>query len=95
MLANNVPPLTAIRAIAEKLGFARVNGADSVLLHCREIVENLGGRIELCDDVMEDQALLGFELRIPTVPHCSSDGLRAPAPLVRTSTEHDLCMTGS
>ena len=95
VLANDVPPLAAVRAIAEKLGIARASGADSILLHCREIVEAMGGRIELCDDVLENQALLGFELRIPTVPHCNSTGLLAPAPLVRTSTEHDYCMTGS
>lgn len=95
VLANNVPPLAAIRAIAERLGLARAQGADSVLLHCREIVEALGGSIELRDDRIEDTSFLGFELRIPTVPYALSTAQGHPVALIRTACEPKLQMTGS
>lgn len=95
VLANNVPPLDAIRAIADKLGIARAKGADSVLLHCREIVEALGGSIQLRDDLVENTPFLGFELRIPTVPHAMSSVQGRPAALIRTATEPELQKTAS
>lgn len=87
VLANNVPPLDAIRAIAEKLGMARAKGADSVLLHCREIVEALGGSIQLRDDKIQDTSFLGFELRIPTLPIAIGAVAGRPVALIRTATE--------
>lgn len=90
VLANNVPPLDAIRAIAEKLGIARAKGADSVLLHCREIVEALGGSIQLSDDMVEQTSFLGFSLRIPTVPTAISAVAGRPVALIRTATEPEL-----
>lgn len=95
VLANNVPPLDAIRAIADKLGIARANGADSVLLHCREIVEALGGSIQLRDDLVQRTSFLGFELRIPTVPRAMGAVQGHPVALIRTSSEPELLMTGS
>lgn len=95
VLANNVPPLDAIRAIADKLGIARAKGADSVLLHCREIVEALGGSIQLRDDFVGDTSFLGFELRIPTVPRAIGAVQGHPVALVRTATEPELQKTGS
>lgn len=93
VFTNTVPSLQAVRAVEEKLGFARALGADSVLLHCREIVEKLGGCIQLRSDNMYGQSWLGFDLRIPTVPKCNTTGLNAPAPLIRTSTFEDYRMT--
>lgn len=93
VLANNVPPLDAIRAIAEKLGMARAKGADSVLLHCREIVEALGGSIQLRDDLVENTCFLGFELRIPTVPTAMSAVSGRPVAIIRTSSETELLRT--
>lgn len=93
VLANNVPPLDAIRAIAEKLGIARAKGADSVLLHCREIVEALGGSIQLRDDKVDDVKFVGFELRIPTVPTAVGAVAGRPVALIRTATKPEHLQT--
>ena len=55
--ADDVPPLRFVRAVAAVPGA----GADATLLHCRRVLEQLGGTLELT----EHDGQLGFSIALP------------------------------
>lgn len=84
ILANGIPQLEAVRAIDEM----NAQDCDPIMRHCRQLIENLGGWI----DLDEDQNFLGFEVHIPTAPLSNAAGMRPPALDGQHDLEHDICM---
>ncbi|GEM_PF-2576816 len=70
ILSNGVPPLRTIRAVEGDS--ASAGESDPTIAHCRRLLEQHGGSIQLRDEA----GFIGFELTIPSLPLCNPAGLR-------------------
>ena len=70
ILGNGVPLLGYVRAVEEDVD------ADPTMVHCRRLLEQLGGKIKLRDD----GGMLGFELSLPWQPNSPALRLLPSAP---------------
>ncbi|TPV95516.1 MAG: hypothetical protein B7733_09695 [Myxococcales bacterium FL481] len=90
VLGNSLPLLRFIRAVAEDE--SGLGDMDPTVAHCRRVLEELGGWIELRDE----RGFVGFELNIPALPLCNPTSV-VPFRLHSTrarSFEPALCMAG-
>lgn len=64
ILAKNPPSIAAVRAISSPMSLAKACGGNAVMVHCRRILEDLGGSLEL----YEEDGMVGFALILPKIP---------------------------
>ena len=90
ILANGVPPLDSVRAINDVA--SQSSGCDRMMMHCRKLIEGIGGWIDLRDD----REFLGFELHLPSLPLCNPAGLQSPKESKSTTVEQfeGFCLAG-